>query len=78
VVSEGGLAPSSHTVAQLLGHKDLRMAARYQHQHFQEHVSGFDVLRGLVAELSECVFGQSILAVKLLTFAVEQFDRWSR
>ena len=21
-----------HTVAQLLGHKDLRMAARYQHQ----------------------------------------------
>jgi integrase len=44
-----------HTVALLLGHKDLRMAARYQHlspAHLQEAVNGLD-----------CVFGPELTQV---------------
>src|SRR6266702_1963828 len=44
-----------HTVAQLLGHKDLRMAARYQHlspAFLQEAVNGLD-----------CVFGSELTKV---------------
>ncbi|OFV94075.1 MAG: hypothetical protein A3F68_05540 [Acidobacteria bacterium RIFCSPLOWO2_12_FULL_54_10] len=38
-----------HTVAQLLGHKDLRMAARYQHlspAFFEQAVKGLDTVFG--------------------------------
>jgi len=44
-----------HTVALLLGHKDLRMAARYQHlspAYLQEAVNGLD-----------CVFGPELTKV---------------
>ena len=40
-----------HTVAQLLGHKDLRMAARYQHlspQYLSKAVRGLDAVFGPV------------------------------
>jgi hypothetical protein len=42
-----------HTVAQLLGHKDLRMAARYQHlspAFLQEAVGKLDAVFGSLGE----------------------------
>ena len=42
-----------HTVAQLLGHKDLRMAARYQHlspAFLQEAVGKLDAVFGSLKE----------------------------
>lgn len=44
-----------HTVAQILGHKDLRMAMRYQHlspEHLAKAVAGLDALNSAVAPVA--------------------------